>query len=189
MIASIAALSLLTLSARASLSCYEPDPGTEQKTVALEDCFSVLEILLAGNNFSDPITFSTSTKGGSGVPYSWHSSTCKIGVDLTNGYAEGKISRYDVAKTAVTIIRACTIPDGEANVGGQATAGVFSEFLVSFGAFTPKHYKGFDNSGGLGPHGIKRSQTKRTVRHNNYPGLEGKGILSPSEITKAIQSS
>ncbi|KAL8822558.1 MAG: hypothetical protein Q9191_006704 [Dirinaria sp. TL-2023a] len=163
MIAWIVALPLLTLSTKASMSCYELDPRAGQKTVALDDCLSVLDTVLAVNNFSEPIAFNTSAKGAFGVPCTWHSGTCEISVDLTDGYDDGEISRSDIAKTAVAILRACTIPNGEANIGGQATTGLFSEFLVSLGPFTPKHYKGFSDGHPPGPHGIKRSQKRWTV--------------------------
>lgn len=123
-------LSLLMLPARASLFCYELNPGSQQETVALDDCMSVLDVLLAGDDFFKQENFTTSTKGGYHIPHTWHVNTCEIGANLTTGHVEGRISRADIAKTAVTILRACTRLNGQPNIGGEATAGNSSDFLV-----------------------------------------------------------
>ena len=153
--------SLLMLSAQASLFCYELNSGSQQETVALDDCLSVLDVLLAVNNFSQPENFTTSMTGGYQTPCTWHVNTCEVGVNLTTGYVEGQISRADIAKTAVAILRACTSPNGQANVGGEATTGNLSDILVYLDAFTPKYQKG-PNGSSLRMHGLKRSQKTRT---------------------------
>lgn len=122
-------LTILSLSAQATPSCYGPK-RTHGKAyeISMIDCADVLEHILAGNSSTQPVVWSSMMRN---IPSTWAADSCAVNIFLANGASQTIASPYSVVESAMEIMRACLAIASSASLGGQAYLANNSDMAVT----------------------------------------------------------
>ncbi|KAL8825785.1 MAG: hypothetical protein Q9170_007659 [Blastenia crenularia] len=117
--------------------CYPPSAPFRKP--ALDDCASVIEMMMEGDKTGAPMHFSRDPSQGFEVPHYWINTTCTVAIDLVKT-EEAIVKLSEIAFTAATIMHLCIGRPGRSNLGGSDLTGPWQNMKVIVGG--RKRYSG-----------------------------------------------
>lgn len=97
--------------------CFTATPGL--KKIDPSDCADVLEIIMQGDKFRAPMTFTRKDGVGYKLPEKWNVKSCNVVIDMTNDDDEETFPMATVAQSASDLLQACVLDLRYPGVGGR----------------------------------------------------------------------